>query len=186
MHPGAATPMHAWGSQTPMHPGATPLHVPATPSWDPTRCVSGQPPAGSVLDRLQDTPAVWPVRYDPAQTHFGHLRCVSIKARLACALGVVVRSWTTDEPRGNVPVLCRTPHRDSAWQVTPPTPAHVPPTARVDTPGTAHFPAGSPPQYTPGTAVGTPGATPAMYGTPADTPGMYSPAGAGGDHKLVV
>jgi len=39
MHPGAATPMHAWGSQTPMHPGATPLHVPATPSWDPTRCV---------------------------------------------------------------------------------------------------------------------------------------------------
>ena len=28
MHPGAQTPMHAWGSQTPMHPGATPLHVP--------------------------------------------------------------------------------------------------------------------------------------------------------------
>ena len=40
MHPGAATPMHAWGSQTPMHPGATPLHVPATPSWDPTRCAN--------------------------------------------------------------------------------------------------------------------------------------------------
>ena len=45
MHPGAQTPMHAWGSQTPMHPGATPLHpgatplhAPATPSWDPTRC----------------------------------------------------------------------------------------------------------------------------------------------------
>ena len=70
----------------------------------------------------------------------------------------------------------RTPHRDSAWQVTPPTPAHVPPTARVDTPGTAHFPAGSPPQYTPGTQAGTPAA---MYGTPAETPGMYSPTGAG-------
>ena len=48
MHPGAATPMHAWGSQTPMHPGATPLHVPATPSWDPTRCVArfGSLPCG--------------------------------------------------------------------------------------------------------------------------------------------
>ena len=43
MHPGAATPMHAWGSQTPMHPGATPLHVPATPSWDATRYLLLQP-----------------------------------------------------------------------------------------------------------------------------------------------
>lgn len=43
MHPGAATPMHAWGSQTPMHPGATPLHVPQTPSWDPTRRADTRP-----------------------------------------------------------------------------------------------------------------------------------------------
>jgi hypothetical protein len=34
MHSGAQTPMHTWGSQTPMHPGSAPMtpgRVPMTP-----------------------------------------------------------------------------------------------------------------------------------------------------------